>query len=170
MHNCRVPGTFEPAVHAPQVLVSCHDLPSRSCDLHPQPHSYHTTAAVARHHCQCKPNTGQWLGKISPSAKEGRVRRYNRWFFNGRSAGGIHGCWPGKQARLYGIAVLCLIVLTSSSMSCRSLTTGSAVKLTGVLAGSIGPGQDKELKVQSVDVVGQCDPEVCRIACTYDPS
>lgn len=41
----------------------------------------------------------------------------------------------------------------------NSLTTGSAVKLTGVLAGSIGPGQDKELKVQSVDVVGQCDPE-----------
>lgn len=66
--------------------------------------------------------------------------------------------------------VLCLIVLTSCSTPYCSLTTGSAVKLTGVLAGSIGPGQDKELKVQAVDVVGQCDPEVRHIARASDAS
>ena len=42
-----------------------------------------------------------------------------------------------------------------------SLTKGCAVRMTGVLSDSIGPGQDKELQVQAVDVVGECDPEVC---------
>lgn len=41
-----------------------------------------------------------------------------------------------------------------------SLTNGAAVRLTGMLADSIGPGQDKELQVHAVDVVGECDPEV----------
>ena len=41
-----------------------------------------------------------------------------------------------------------------------SLTNGCAVKLTGVLADSIGPGQDKELRVHAAEVVGECDPDV----------
>ncbi|GJE99581.1 asparaginyl-tRNA synthetase [Phanerochaete sordida] len=40
-----------------------------------------------------------------------------------------------------------------------SLSKGCAVKLTGVLVDSPGAGQAKELQVQAVDVVGECDPE-----------
>ena len=41
-----------------------------------------------------------------------------------------------------------------------SLTNGAAVRLTGLLTDSIGPGQDKELQVHAADIVGECDPEV----------
>ena len=41
-----------------------------------------------------------------------------------------------------------------------SLTNGAAVRLTGMLADSIGAGQAKELQVHAVDVVGECNPEV----------
>lgn len=40
------------------------------------------------------------------------------------------------------------------------LNNGSSVCLTGVLADSPGHGQDKELQVEKVDWVGECDPEV----------
>lgn len=41
-----------------------------------------------------------------------------------------------------------------------SLSNGAAVRLTGVLKDSIGPGQDMELQVRTVDVVSECNPEV----------
>lgn len=41
----------------------------------------------------------------------------------------------------------------------NDLSKGCAVSLTGVLADSIGPGQAKELQVQEVKVVGECNPE-----------
>ena len=50
----------------------------------------------------------------------------------------------------------------------NSLTNGCAVKLTGVLADSIGRGQSKELQVQEVEVVGECDPEVSTDCFTTD--
>ncbi|KAI0087441.1 hypothetical protein BDY19DRAFT_893183 [Irpex rosettiformis] len=42
----------------------------------------------------------------------------------------------------------------------RSLTNGAAVRLTGMLANSIGAGQAKELQVHTVDIVGECNPEI----------
>lgn len=44
-----------------------------------------------------------------------------------------------------------------------SLTNGAAVRLTGTLTDSLGAGQAKELQVQAVDVVGECNPEVSQV-------
>jgi asparaginyl-tRNA synthetase len=42
----------------------------------------------------------------------------------------------------------------------QSLTTGTSVRLTGKLVKSIGAEQEKELEVDSVQVLGECDPAV----------
>ncbi|PCH41688.1 asparaginyl-tRNA synthetase, partial [Wolfiporia cocos MD-104 SS10] len=42
----------------------------------------------------------------------------------------------------------------------KSFTNGASVRLGGQLADSPGRGQDTELKVESVEVLGECDPEV----------
>ena len=42
-----------------------------------------------------------------------------------------------------------------------SLTNGASVRLQGALVDSPGAGQEKELKVSDVEVLGECDPEVC---------
>ncbi|KAI0254616.1 asparaginyl-tRNA synthetase [Lactifluus subvellereus] len=41
----------------------------------------------------------------------------------------------------------------------KTLTNGTSVRLTGVLASSPGPGQDNEFLADSVEVLGACDPE-----------
>jgi aspartyl/asparaginyl-tRNA synthetase len=43
-----------------------------------------------------------------------------------------------------------------------SLTNGASVSLTGVLIPSPGGGQNEELVVETVEVLGACDPEVHR--------
>jgi asparaginyl-tRNA synthetase len=43
-----------------------------------------------------------------------------------------------------------------------SLTNGASVSLKGVLTPSPGPGQNKELVAEAVEVLGACDPEVHR--------
>lgn len=42
---------------------------------------------------------------------------------------------------------------------CR-LTNGASVRLTGKLTESPGAGQDHELQVDAVEVLGECDPDV----------
>ncbi|KZT19956.1 hypothetical protein NEOLEDRAFT_1151679 [Neolentinus lepideus HHB14362 ss-1] len=42
----------------------------------------------------------------------------------------------------------------------KRLTNGACVRLTGKLCPSPGPGQTKELKVEEVEVIGECDPEL----------
>ena len=42
----------------------------------------------------------------------------------------------------------------------KRITTGSAIKATGMLAASLGKGQEVELKATAVEVVGDADPEV----------
>ncbi|EIN08654.1 asparaginyl-tRNA synthetase [Punctularia strigosozonata HHB-11173 SS5] len=42
----------------------------------------------------------------------------------------------------------------------KPLTNGASVRLTGRLVESLGKGQDRELQVDGVDVIGECDPEV----------
>lgn len=46
----------------------------------------------------------------------------------------------------------------------RRLNTGTSVRLSGKLIESLGKGQDYELRVQNVEVLGDCDPEVISIA------
>ncbi|RDX56822.1 asparaginyl-tRNA synthetase [Lentinus brumalis] len=41
----------------------------------------------------------------------------------------------------------------------KNLTNGASVRLQGTLADSPGAGQEKELKVSEVEVLGECDPE-----------
>ncbi|KAI0792582.1 asparaginyl-tRNA synthetase [Abortiporus biennis] len=41
----------------------------------------------------------------------------------------------------------------------KGLTNGVSVRLTGTLSDSPGPGQDKELVVENVECLGECDPE-----------
>ena len=46
------------------------------------------------------------------------------------------------------------------------LTNGANVKLTGRLGESPGAGQEKELLVENVEILGGCDPEVGDTLCT----
>ncbi|OBZ67426.1 Asparagine--tRNA ligase [Grifola frondosa] len=49
-------------------------------------------------------------------------------------------------------------VFTNTELTKR-LTNGASVRLSGRLTDSIGAGQDKELQVESVEILGECDPE-----------
>ena len=42
----------------------------------------------------------------------------------------------------------------------KRLTTGTSVRLDGMLIESLGKGQDYELKVEKMEVLGDCEPEV----------
>jgi hypothetical protein len=52
----------------------------------------------------------------------------------------------------------------------RSLTNGASVRLAGRLVDSLGPEQDKELQVEEVEIVGECDPEVRHAFLFFFPS
>src|SRR5689334_19654541 len=41
----------------------------------------------------------------------------------------------------------------------KKITTGASVKVTGVLAASLGKGQTVELKAETVEVLGESDAE-----------
>ena len=41
------------------------------------------------------------------------------------------------------------------------------MRLTGILTQSPGPGQDRELRVETCEVLGGCDPEVCSAVFQY---
>lgn len=47
------------------------------------------------------------------------------------------------------------------------LTNGASVKLRGTLVQSQGAGQDKELQVEAVNVLGTCDPAVRSLHLSY---
>ncbi|KII84260.1 hypothetical protein PLICRDRAFT_46113 [Plicaturopsis crispa FD-325 SS-3] len=49
-------------------------------------------------------------------------------------------------------------VLSDASLS-KQLTNGTSVRLSGRLTESRGPGQDHELQVDSLEVLGECHPE-----------
>lgn len=55
-----------------------------------------------------------------------------------------------------------LITLERRHIPPISLTNGASVCLTGVLAPSPGPGQQRELVAEAVEILGACDPEVHR--------
>ncbi|CAL1699818.1 unnamed protein product [Somion occarium] len=46
----------------------------------------------------------------------------------------------------------------------KSLTNGSCVRLSGVLSDSVGPEQDREVQVDAVEYLGECDPAEYPIA------
>lgn len=51
--------------------------------------------------------------------------------------------------------------LTADSDDCfLRLTNGCSVRLLGDLVQSLGKGQDREFRVQSAEVIGQCNPDV----------
>ncbi|KAG7085718.1 hypothetical protein E1B28_003262 [Marasmius oreades] len=50
-------------------------------------------------------------------------------------------------------------VFPNSSLVPKELTNGASVKLRGRLGKSLGAGQEKELVVKDVEVLGLCDPE-----------
>ncbi|KAF5371611.1 hypothetical protein D9758_003490 [Tetrapyrgos nigripes] len=52
-----------------------------------------------------------------------------------------------------------LQAVLQSSMVPKDLTNGASVRLTGLLEESRGAGQDKDLIVEKVEVLGACDPE-----------
>jgi asparaginyl-tRNA synthetase len=47
------------------------------------------------------------------------------------------------------------------TQSLKSLSTGVSVRLTGKLIDSPGKGQERELQVEEVVILGECDAEVC---------
>ncbi|KAI9441417.1 asparaginyl-tRNA synthetase [Lactarius indigo] len=51
------------------------------------------------------------------------------------------------------------VVFQNPALAKKRLTNGASVRLTGVLVPSPGSGQDNELLADSVDVLGECDPE-----------
>lgn len=73
----------------------------------------------------------------------------------------------GLQAVLSDASLSKQFVLVSTTLSATThaysrLTNGTSVRLSGRLTESRGPGQDHELKVDSLEVLGECHPEVRR--------
>ena len=65
------------------------------------------------------------------------------------------GSWPKRTYNLQSRQEMRL-----ADCNAARLSNGACVRLGGVLEDSPGAGQDKELQVQTVDVLGACDPEV----------
>lgn len=91
------------------------------------------------------------------------VRRQKRVAFAAVSDG---SCVQGLQAvfsdpALSKRCVMSANINVSPGLSLqKSLSNGASVRLTGKLVDSLGKGQDKELRVSSVHVIGE-SPEVC---------
>ena len=66
-------------------------------------------------------------------------------------------------AKAYACICSRLLCCTEGPSCSRRLTNGASVRLGGVLADSPGKGQDKELRVEEVEILGACDPAVCFI-------
>ena len=63
-------------------------------------------------------------------------------------------------AKQYVVLWLSRAQLTSYASNTQRLTNGACVRVSGELLDSPGSGQDKELRVNSVEIMGQCDPAV----------
>jgi asparaginyl-tRNA synthetase len=61
---------------------------------------------------------------------------------------------------LKGLQAVFLQPETEQAATMKRLTTGTSVRLTGKLIKSLGKGQDCELRVDMVEVLGDCEPEV----------
>lgn len=55
------------------------------------------------------------------------------------------------------------VFLQNDAEQIKRLTAGASVRLTGKLIESLGKGQDCELRVENVEVLGDCEPEVILI-------
>jgi aspartyl/asparaginyl-tRNA synthetase len=54
-----------------------------------------------------------------------------------------------------------VLVITPVFRESHSLTMGSSVKVQGRMVKSLGKGQDFELSAKSIEILGQCNAEVC---------
>lgn len=61
---------------------------------------------------------------------------------------------------LKGLQAVFLHPETTQTMPNKGLNTGTSVRLTGKLIESSGKGQEKELRVNTVEILGECDLEV----------
>lgn len=52
----------------------------------------------------------------------------------------------------------------------EGLSIGTSVKITGPILPSPGPDQPIELQASALEVLGQCNPEVCTVGYRQDPS
>jgi asparaginyl-tRNA synthetase len=91
------------------------------------------------------------------------VRRQKRISFavinDGSSSSGIQAVFNDPVLAKKSVFAT-LLPLARAQTTQTSLTNGACVRLSGKLAKSIGAGQEKELQVESVDVLGECDPTV----------
>ncbi|KAH7926152.1 asparaginyl-tRNA synthetase [Leucogyrophana mollusca] len=91
-----------------------------------------------------RPESSQPLHPVEVSGWVKSVRRQKNVTFAVIS----DGSWaPGMQA-----------VLSNTNIP-KNLTNGASVRLGGTLVKSLGAGQAQELRVDTVDVLGDCDPE-----------
>lgn len=62
---------------------------------------------------------------------------------------------------LKGLQAVVIHANAEQSEPLKALAVGASVRLTGRLMDSPGKGQEKELQVEEVTILGNCDPEVC---------
>ena len=97
------------------------------------------------------------MGQIGSGPKEGRVRHDSRRY----DSEGASSRFP-KPDGCKGVSMPTLLRQNTDVFFPISLTNGASVSLKGALTQSPGPGQNKELVAETVEVLGACDPEVHR--------
>ena len=117
--------------------------------------AYHPPAARTGIRWTESANTGERLDKIRKEAEERRVRGNQRWELDEWLASCFQeGCCTG------GVSILSISLLLILMIVSLRLTNGCSVRLLGDLVQSLGKGQDREFRVQSAEVIGQCNPDV----------
>lgn len=97
------------------------------------------------------------MGQIGSDPKEDRVRHDSRRYHSEGASSRF-----SKPDRRKSVSILTLLRWNTDVFSPISLTNGASVSIKGVLTPSLGPGQNKELVAETVEVLGACDPEVHR--------
>ena len=98
------------------------------------------------------------MGKVRASPGQANICCYHGWELSGGPPGRDNGQNSRKEVRAIRARYTRQPALTFGAI--YRLTNGACVELSGLLADSPGAGQDKELQVRNVTILGECDSEV----------
>jgi OB-fold nucleic acid binding domain len=89
------------------------------------------------------------------------------WIKSIRRQKGVSFAVVNDGTTLKGLQAVFLQPEAEQAALMKRLTTGASVCLSGKLIESLGRGQDYELRVQTVEVMGDSDPEVISTPCPH---
>lgn len=98
--------------------------------------------------------------KTGPPEHTSAVTTVHGWIKSVRRQKNVSFAVVNDGTTLQGLQAVFIHPEAEQASLMKRLTTGTSVRLDGMLIESLGKGQDYELKVEKMEVLGDCEPEV----------